>query len=150
MESFNFPQGQTKALNTAAMITTTDARAICQQTLGTQCFAAASSPPVSNHCEAELVSQSLMNQLNVDEMHPYYGLHSILFLCVSNLNFSLTRHFFFFLVFFIFDDCSSEPCFCSLFQNLFLLHCFVILTGSSSPFFLVPLVPPVVVFCFFS
>lgn len=60
MEPFNFPQGQTKALNTAAVITTTDARAICQRTLGTQCFAAASPapPPVSNHCEADLVSQS--------------------------------------------------------------------------------------------
>lgn len=85
MDPFNFPQGQTKAHNSAAMITSTDARAICQQSLSSQCFGAASLPSsVSNRCEAGL-SESLMNQLNGDEMHPCAGLRSLLTLfCVSD------------------------------------------------------------------
>lgn len=153
MEPFNFPQCQTKAPNTAAVITTTDARAIWhQRTLGTQCFAAASR--LQSLITAKLSSSPRVWWISWFGMKCIHAMGCVQdSFCVSQtLIFnSDTPDLFFFFGLFIFDDCRSlfridcsESCFCIL--NLFLLHCFVILIDSSSPFFLVPLLAPVVVF----
>lgn len=87
MEPFNFPQGQTKACNTAAMITTTtDARAICQRTISSQCRAAASR--LQSLIPAKLISPPGAWWISWIGMKCIPALGCIQhFLCVSNLNF---------------------------------------------------------------